>query len=107
MIKNNNNKLKQTDKQILMIGMSPCNLLSLLGWWIVEPIVSPFLDIKFPTRYNAMLLLVNTLNQEENEEPFGKDDHKTASNTRLLNKEFFPVPTNWNQTNCIGGRDRY
>lgn len=41
-----------------------------------------------------MLLLVNTLNQEENEERFGKDDHKTASNTKLLNKEFFTVPTN-------------
>jgi len=41
-----------------------------------------------------MLLLVNTLKQEENKERFGKDDHKSASNTRLLNKEFFPVPTN-------------
>ena len=40
-----------------------------------------------------MLLLVNTLNQEEKAERFGKDDHKTGSNTRLYSiKNCFRSP---------------
>ena len=40
-----------------------------------------------------MLLLVDTLNQEEKGERFGKDDYKTASNTRLYSiKNCFPSP---------------